>query len=482
MAEGLVKIFNQLYVGFQKRRDYNPNAQEGEESFTKLAFVTPYEDNAAGRKRQATVDSWANGGQYGHYEKTESGVTTWVREEKPDDCKPIIIENKMLSGFKLSREVRRTYWGGGNVVWRIEHPEGWEFEISSSNLARIIIDGGIEPGGEIPGNCIFGRCGAENVLVPETSEVWKQSIKNAENIDKSSVKTSETVVPGSVCLMKNGNTMTYVGQYFVIEPESNEIPHRRYSENCIDEKYRIPVSIIPTTTRYHVFYNEGKLGSNNLYLYREKKVVEVSSIDETWTDISVNEINLNKFNGSINYAAQNKYSWGYGRRIFSTNKPLELEYFHVDVSNQQLLDDLNLKPKNEFKLFSYSTFDFVDKSTGQNYTPVFNDGFALQSMMFFGKTESGHYDKFRKDSIKVLFTEKYRIEDSKLLVCDYMVHDRNIVKHGFEEYRVVQRYNHDNQLNEMITQALKELFKVHTFKILKVRVTCDDGSTKEQYV
>ena len=48
-----MKVFSKLFVGIKKAYEDNPP----------LAFATPYEENAAGKKRQDTVMSWL-GGEY----------------------------------------------------------------------------------------------------------------------------------------------------------------------------------------------------------------------------------------------------------------------------------------------------------------------------------------------------------------------------------------------------------------------------------
>ena len=218
MTGPLIKIFSQLYVGFNPRTRFTKNDDVGDwdRSPVKLAFVTPYEDNAAGKKRMATVDAWSKERIGGKYVVNEQGQRVWETDPRPEGFEPVIIDNKPMNGFKLAEEVRRTYWGGGNVVWRIESPLGWEFEISSSNLARIITDCGIAAGGEIQGKCIFGRMGKDNILIPEGSELWKQSVKDAETLEALSKTVASTqVVPGSICKMKNGDVMTYVGRFYM---------------------------------------------------------------------------------------------------------------------------------------------------------------------------------------------------------------------------------------------------------------------------
>src|SRR5277367_6289980 len=103
-----MKVFSQLYVGL---RDQGKDAVD-------LGFATPYEDNAAGRKRQGTVDTWCSG-----YQK------------KPNTK---LFDNVPRTGFRITDDVKRVYYGGGNVVFRVYDPYGFELEIQSQNLMALL--------------------------------------------------------------------------------------------------------------------------------------------------------------------------------------------------------------------------------------------------------------------------------------------------------------------------------------------------------
>ena len=80
MARDTVKIPTKHYVGMVKRaNDTLP-----------LGFMTPYGEDAAAKKRMATVDSWAGQGYYGNTNKIEAQT----------------IDNVPLSGFRLTSSIR----------------------------------------------------------------------------------------------------------------------------------------------------------------------------------------------------------------------------------------------------------------------------------------------------------------------------------------------------------------------------------------
>ena len=104
------------YVGFQHRN-------EGDQIV--LGFATPYATDSAFKKRKSTVDSWANGYMN-------------MKAKDPNRRQTEILDNELMSGFEIARSVRSHGWNGGNVLWRIADPRGFELEISSANLASIL--------------------------------------------------------------------------------------------------------------------------------------------------------------------------------------------------------------------------------------------------------------------------------------------------------------------------------------------------------
>lgn len=173
----LINKFDRLYVGQKPQGGNNP---------LPLAFLTPYEDNAAGRKRMETVDNWVK--EVG-YSRVNGHII-----RNTNNLKSEVIDNVPLAGFSIAKSVRRdSSWNGGNVVWRIEDPRGYEWEISSPNLAQIITQTGIAAGGVINGRCIIGRLAGANILVPEGTDLWD---KMEADLVKREAKATQKNVSG----------------------------------------------------------------------------------------------------------------------------------------------------------------------------------------------------------------------------------------------------------------------------------------------
>lgn len=185
-----VKFPTHHYVGFQSRpsQDNCP-----------LGFMTPDGTDAAAKKRKESVDRWAEGNHW----------------NKPKDVVPSVsYANKPMVGFKLSREVRRyASFGNGNVKWRIEDPRGFELEISSANFAQILMLCTMEKG-EIQEQLIWGRLGAENVLVPVDSDVYRTAQANTERATKTA--SLKDLKLGDRAIMQNGDEGIFYGKFYLI--------------------------------------------------------------------------------------------------------------------------------------------------------------------------------------------------------------------------------------------------------------------------
>jgi hypothetical protein len=196
-----IKVFPQLYVGLKAQYDYDLETKQRTQRVN-LGFATPLEKNAAFEKRKRTVDYWA---------QPQSDYDLVTRKSTPGKQIPaVIVDNVPVSGFKITDDVRRIYWGGGNVVWRVEDPRGFELEMSSQNLMAIIQTVGISAGGEIPGKCVWARDGANNVLLHESTEEFKTAFQVGRTVSPLGTKLLPEHV-GCRVSFKSGYAGTYLG-------------------------------------------------------------------------------------------------------------------------------------------------------------------------------------------------------------------------------------------------------------------------------
>lgn len=182
----LFNIPTEFYVGKQQRDDLT------------LAFLTPNGTDKAALGRIATVDKWVN--------NLYSGAVALPSE---------IVKNELLDGYSIEKCVFRNYWGGGNVVWTIQDPRGFAFEISSGNMAKLL-ECTTVTNGAIKEKCIIGRSGNQNALLPEGSEPYIESVKFTKMAATPPTIFVKDLLPGNVVKLKNTSVVTYLGKYFYI--------------------------------------------------------------------------------------------------------------------------------------------------------------------------------------------------------------------------------------------------------------------------
>lgn len=178
-----IKIPTKVYVGFQNR----PSSDD-----VPLGFMTPWGEDEAARKRIATVDNWARG--YGNTEKVE----------------PVTLNNIPMTGFRISRAVRRSGgWGSSNATFvRVEDPRGFELEISVQNLL-MLMDNNITQDAEIIQECIWGRDGGNNILLAVNSQPYLDATENTRR--SASRVSAKEVKPGFEVTLENGDRGFYYG-------------------------------------------------------------------------------------------------------------------------------------------------------------------------------------------------------------------------------------------------------------------------------
>lgn len=206
-----VKVFSKLFVA---HRAFPV------EKFP-LGYMTPSENTAASRQREANAVKWVSG-----------------------EAQTKVIDNVPISGFKFGDEIKRTYWGGGNVVWRVLDPRGFQLEIQSNNLSKILAYATIEAG-EIKSECIWGRHGGKNILIPQGCPDFPNQIKNAEELTAGSKLLKERRIPvkdlnfGDFVTLHNSTKGIYLGKYWILTDGKREYYDEPIACNHLVERHLI---------------------------------------------------------------------------------------------------------------------------------------------------------------------------------------------------------------------------------------------------
>lgn len=244
-------IPDKMYVAIQHRK-------EGGDLPTRIGFASPYEDNAAFRKRKSTQDEWAYGRGTDFIIKEDGGVYHGpdglkdVAEYFMTNSFPRILSNTPLTGFEIARSVRRSGWrGSSNVLWRIQDPRGFEIEITSENFASMI-DCTTMINGVIQEECVWGREGSVNVLLPTNSDPYKEATKQTTLVNNK-VSLKQVKIGDHVTLIdkgvKSGNRDgVYMGRMFAVTAMGIAVEG--------SQSYNTPVADLTSKViDLHVFYD-----------------------------------------------------------------------------------------------------------------------------------------------------------------------------------------------------------------------------------
>lgn len=176
-----MKIFDKNFVGIDHTRE--------DITVAPLAFLTPYEDNAAGKKRRDSVRQWLNG----YY---------WVPEQNKveKNTETRIVDNKPKTGFKVVAFADR--YSTSNKLARIFDPDGFELEISIANLIDLMLFTTIEYG-EIKSELIWARDGANNWLLPTDTDMFRRALREGQTLEAEI---------GDRVIGNHGNEYVYLGR------------------------------------------------------------------------------------------------------------------------------------------------------------------------------------------------------------------------------------------------------------------------------
>lgn len=182
----VMRIPERLYVGIQG------NTSNG----TALANLTPWGEDAAAKKRMASVDEWMKSLNFGY-----KVLGTYV------------FDNTPLVGFRLTSAIRTAIHGGSDK-WQVEDPRGFVCEINSTNLAELLGSSVIDRG-DILDPCVWARHGSANVLLNTNSKDYQEAM---ENTRISKRKTSlKDVQLGNRIVLQNSIEGVYLGRVGVVE-------------------------------------------------------------------------------------------------------------------------------------------------------------------------------------------------------------------------------------------------------------------------
>lgn len=160
-------------------------------------MTTTVKEGFTGRKK--TVDNWCNSWVY--------NPKTNLREKVGG--KTLEINNGFKTGFKVIVNDRR--YRTDNVVWNVEHPEGFVFQITSENFCDLLQEDTLV-NGVLQGEYCFIRNGSNNELIVKNSSKLT-GVKTQKEIE-TKISTSKLEIGDKVQLKSHGNSeFVYLGAF-----------------------------------------------------------------------------------------------------------------------------------------------------------------------------------------------------------------------------------------------------------------------------
>lgn len=292
-----MKYFEENYVGYIIRNGEAP-----------LAFLTPYEDNVNGKKRQESVNNWIK------YNSNFRGAKKFG---------PEIIKNEPRTGFKIVGSSSR--WSTSNKHARIYDPEGYQLEITIENLIELLQEVTVEKG-RIKDKMIWLRNGANNYLSLYDSERYKKATN-----PKREKAISYNI--GDVGKDSYNNEYQYLGKVN-IEFESlgfnrTKVFSQQYRWNTISyENKRDPNKVIKHTlpTSFHLYIDQ----HDRISLLKGKK-----KFAKKGKPRSIKKINHLYDQYSFKHDEKGNIFYLYGRYYDKDGQELDMKHSYPDIDRSQ---------------------------------------------------------------------------------------------------------------------------------------------------
>ena len=322
-------------------------------------FLIPHGTDKAYAKRKDSVDSWAK--KINKYDFVLN-TTTRQYDSIPNGrvpLDPLEFDNTPIKGFTLIDRLNRGgSWYGNQDKWKVNDPRGFQLEISGSNLLKIIEYCTITSG-LIDAECVWARDGANNVLVPVNSELYKNAMVNTER--RSKTVSVKNLKPGDIVVFKNGDKKEYIGFYYVMAPEyqgtNNVIPKKEISKNkkhvfrqTVNDSVWYSASTSPTIAE---IVETGNVPRTMAEVNHELSKDRFSSLDEIFD--APHEIKyslVNSQHGKVfGHGSDFVYESNYYRYVFDANlKIIDQRYMGNFIDRFNPLSKLNVAQTNRYDI------------------------------------------------------------------------------------------------------------------------------------
>lgn len=309
-----MKLPQKFYVARQYR---------GSEEILGFMVVADNESTKGFEKKKASADRWAS-----YQNKME----------------PIYVDNEPKKGFHMVTNVSR--YSTSNVLWRIRHPEGFEFEITSANMCDLLATNTII-NGEFQDEMFFTE---NRQLVNTKTQLFADMIEKQEKAEalKEAAKALEP-----------GNAFRIDGH-----PNIKDVRYRYMGKlHAINVGYNAALHTSEKSSLFHVIHNV----TNNEYYLRTKMDFEFIRLDYLDIDVVKEELVRDVNHYFENEKSVTNYLYDYKKPLVVHHKPFKkkdliIEYKDVSTAGLTIHDHrlYKLEHKGEpQRVFGFS-FEYKD--------------------------------------------------------------------------------------------------------------------------
>lgn len=188
-----IYIPKSLLCGFRWRDKNDWYTKDASNASYKVAFVT-YFDNKNKLRHETSLNSWK-----------DNSITN---EE---------YKNVPTRGFKVFKKPNiqgNRFCEYRNVALEIQDPRGWVFEITTENLMWILDNSTITKG-EISGEFVYGWDSSKRVLIPCSSNTYKDITKYSDIIENNKYISPKDLKVNHLYKAKDGEVYIYLGRHDV---------------------------------------------------------------------------------------------------------------------------------------------------------------------------------------------------------------------------------------------------------------------------
>jgi hypothetical protein len=179
-----------------------------------------------------------------------------------------VLVNEPMHGFRLlDRNQKLQGWLNKFDSWVVEDPRGFKISITAGNLQQIMSCATLD-NGEILDQCVWGKEGPADILIPVTSEVYLAARENTERMSKKVSKRD--IKLGDRVVLQNGEEKIYLGCYYPIIVKNSRDGYR-YDSTSVDTR------ILDDKRNVYGIYDKNKKVMSSLEIRGHIKVAETYS-------------------------------------------------------------------------------------------------------------------------------------------------------------------------------------------------------------